>query len=68
MFKLEITFLEIFYIWVTISQITVTTAIHYLRIRIILLTKITAAQDEVALSYHRVRGLYFLEVIFAATT
>ena len=31
------------------------------------LTKTTAAQNEDALSYHRVRGLYFLTVIFAAT-
>ena len=31
------------------------------------LTKITAAQNEVTLSYHRVRGLYFLAVIFTAT-
>ena len=34
---------------------------------IILLTKTTAAQNEVALSHHRVRGLYFLAVVFAAT-
>ena len=27
----------------------------------------TAAQNEVALSYHRVRGLYFLAVVFVAT-
>ena len=33
----------------------------------LLLTKITAAQSEVKLIYHRVRGLYFLTVIFAAT-
>ena len=33
----------------------------------ILLTKTTAAQNEVALSYYRVRGLYFLAVAFAAT-
>ena len=33
----------------------------------ILLTKTTAAQNEVVLGYHRVRGLYFLAVIFAAT-
>ena len=33
----------------------------------ILLTKTTAAQNEVALSYHRVRGLYFLAVVFATT-
>ena len=33
----------------------------------ILLTKTSAAQNEVALSSHRVRGLYFLVVIFAAT-
>ena len=31
-----------------------------------LLTKTAAAQDEVALSYHTVRGLYFLAVVFAA--
>ena len=34
-------------------------------ILIILLNKITDAQNEVALKYHRVRGLYFLAVIFA---
>ena len=28
------------------------------------LTKTTAAQTEVALSYHNVRGLYFLAVVF----
>ena len=33
----------------------------------ILLTKASAAQNEVALSYHGMRGLYFLAVIFAAT-
>ena len=32
----------------------------------ILLTKITAPQNEAALSYYRVRGLYFLAVIFEA--
>ena len=30
----------------------------------ILLTKTTAPQNEVALSYRKVRGLYFLPVIF----
>ena len=34
---------------------------------IILLTKITAAQNEDVFSYHSVRGLCFLAVIFAAT-
>ena len=34
---------------------------------IIILTKTTAAQNDVALSYRRVHGLYFLAVIFAAT-
>ena len=33
----------------------------------LLLTKTTAAQNEVALSYRRVYGLYFLTVVFAAT-
>ena len=32
-----------------------------------LLTKIIAAQNEVAHSHHSVRGLYILAVIFAAT-
>ena len=30
----------------------------------IYLTKTTAAQNEVALSYHSVRGIYFLAVVF----
>ena len=33
----------------------------------ILLTKTTAAQNEVALSYHKVHGLYFLAVVFVTT-
>ena len=33
----------------------------------ILLTKTTAAQNEVARSYHKVRGLYFLAVVFATS-
>ena len=32
-----------------------------------LLTKTTASQNAVALNYHKVRGLYFVAVIFAAT-
>ena len=36
-------------------------------IGIILLTKATAAQIEVALGYHTVRGLYCQTVVFAAT-
>ena len=32
--------------------------------RYILLTKTTAAQNGVALSYHKVRGLYFMAVVF----
>ena len=34
---------------------------------IILLTKTTVARSEVALSYHKVRGLYFLVVVFEAS-
>ena len=34
---------------------------------IILLTKIAAVKNEAALSYHRVRGLYFLAVVLLAT-
>ena len=33
----------------------------------IILTEITTPQNEDVLSYHRVRGLYVLAVIFAAT-
>ena len=33
-------------------------------LRHMLLTKTTTAQNEVALSYHKVRGLYFLAVVF----
>ena len=32
-----------------------------------LLTKTAAVLNEVALSYHKVRGLYFLAVVFEAT-
>ena len=35
-------------------------------IKTILLTKTTAAQNEVALSYDRVRGLYYQAIAFAA--
>ena len=34
--------------------------------QIIVLTKTTVAQDEDALSYYRMRGLYSLSVVFAA--
>ena len=34
--------------------------------RAAVLTEITAAQNEVALSYHRVRGLHLVAVILAA--
>ena len=40
------------------------TLLHIVRLGYILPTKITAAQNEVALSYDKVRGLYFLAVIF----
>ena len=33
----------------------------------ILLTKTTAAENAAALSYHNVRGLYFLAVVFVGT-
>ena len=39
----------------------------YIVCNCLLLTKITAAQNEVAISYHRVRGLSSQAVIFAAT-
>ena len=33
----------------------------------IILTEIAATRNEITLSYHRVRGLYFLAVIFVVT-
>ena len=41
--------------------------IVYLFPRTILLIKTTAAQNEDVLSYLRVRGLYYLAVVFVAT-
>ena len=41
--------------------------VTFCRIYEILLIKITTTQNEVALRYYRLRGLYFLAVIFAAT-
>ena len=41
--------------------------IFKLRNHIILLIKTTAAQNKIALSYHRVRGLYSLAAVFATT-
>ena len=40
-----------------------TTKIFYLEDKIFL-TKVTATDNETALSYHIVRGLYFLAVVF----
>ena len=54
----------------TLSTISANGETYYYHIHfisIILLTKTPAAQNEVALSYHKVRGLYFLAVIFAMT-
>ena len=45
------------YMYFTVQYISIT--IH--------LTKTAAAQTEDALSYNRVRGLYFLAVVFAVT-
>ena len=39
----------------------------YINMIYMLLTKTAATQNEVALSYHTVRGLYFLAVVFVAT-
>ena len=58
-----------------ISSVSATNLIVLLEVReevskirkSIVLTKITAAQNEVALSYHSVRRLYFLPVIFVVT-
>ena len=46
-------------------KIVILTSNHYLKN--ILVTKTTAAQNEVALSYHKVRGLYFLAIVFVSS-
>ena len=43
------------------------TAISITTIYYKILAKTTASQNEVALNYHVVRGLYFLAVVFVAT-
>ena len=40
---------------------------HQVSSNTILLTITIVARNEVALSYHKMRGLYFLAVVFAAT-
>ena len=51
-----------------VPLIIVSTIYIYIYIYIyILLTKTTAAQNEDALSYHTVRGLHYLAVIFVPT-
>ena len=54
----SVTSFYIFYIYITTRNIAEVIILH---------TKITAAQNEVAFSYHKVRGLYFLAAIFGAT-
>ena len=51
--------------WKTFSPLE--TRYNELSFSIILLTKTAAAENEVALSYHRVRGLCFLAFIFVET-
>ena len=57
---LAATFLLIKYIYTSITR-----KIGIRAISIILLTKTTAAQNDVALTSHKVRGLYFMAVVFA---
>ena len=49
------------------KQILKLRSISYIFIVRVSLTKTTAAQNEVALSYHIVHGLCFLAVVFSAT-
>ena len=49
------------------SDISVSTIVLLSSDTVRLLTETTAVQNGVALSYHSVRGLYFLAVVFAAT-
>ena len=55
------------HIYIIVIHVHANAHISILLYIIILLTKTTAAQNEVALGYHRLRGLYFLAVVFVTT-
>ena len=54
----------LFIIYTLYSIYNIYSIISIVYIKYILLTKVTAAQNGVALSYHKVRGLYFLAVVY----
>ena len=60
------------FIFLSLSIFPTILVSHYRFCRVhsstILLTKATAAQNEVALSYHNVCGLYFPAIVFVSTT
>ena len=53
--------------YIIVIHVHVNAHISILLYIIILLTKTTAAQNEVALGYHRLRELYFLAVVSVTT-
>ena len=55
------------HIYIIVIHVHVNAHISMLLYIIILLTKTTAAQNEVALGYHRLRGLYFPAVVSVTT-
>ena len=55
------------HIYIIVEHVHVNAHISILLYIIILLTKTTAAQNEVALGYHRLRGLYFPAVVSVTT-
>ena len=55
------------HIYIIVIHVHVNAHISILLYIIILLTKTTATQNEVALSYHRLRGVYFPAVVFVST-
>ena len=55
------------HIYIIVIHVHVNAHISILLYIIILLTKTTAAQNEVALGYHRLHGLYFPAVVSVTT-
>ena len=55
------------HIYIIVIHVHVNAHISILLYIIILLTKTTAAQNEIALGYHRLRGLYFPAVVSVTT-
>ena len=58
---------EVYVLWISCPWLNIVQCIQCFELATILLTKTTAAQNKDALSYLKVRVLYYLVVVFVAT-